>query len=181
MLQFTRFRLSGILIEMEVQMASTNHQNWSLGRPKMDFFEIWMDFGNLGFLMFLLLAKCRPKNPRKPYLWRKDGSKGWFLGPCHNPAWTTKLRFWPFWLILHSFVWQRLTPASVGGFWRPLDFEGVPNSTVFVKKQIQWEKECPRRGCEKTHNFDRFLMPKLEARNCKKICFPIIYVANWEI
>ena len=36
-----------------------------------------------------------------------------------------------FQLTLHSFIWQRLTPAGVGGLWRALDFEGVPKSIGF--------------------------------------------------
>ena len=67
----------------------------------------------------------------------------------HNPDWPPKLRFWPCWLILHSLIWQSLTLAGVGGFWRPLDFEGVPKSTIFIQNQNILSKHGDQERCLK--------------------------------
>ena len=74
------------------------------------------------------------------YIWMNGYETPAKIGPCHNPGWLTKHMFQPFWLILHSLIWQRLTPASVGGFGRPLDLEGVPKSTIF-ESQIKLRKQ----------------------------------------
>ena len=57
-------------------------------------FQILIDFGKLVFYMFLDAAQNIFGAK-----WRvQEGD----YRRNHNPDWTTKLRFWPFWLILHT-------------------------------------------------------------------------------
>ena len=94
---------------------------------------IFWDFDGLGQACFFDvlggLSKQATKSKRKMFFGEKKRPSRWIviiqLGPL-------KLMFRLFQLTLDTFVRQRQTPAGVGGFWRPLDLEGVPQSTIFL-------------------------------------------------
>ena len=110
---------------------------------KVSFFEIFLDLGNLVCLMLFRSAKRRAKITNKSPLGRAQIEKcGPLIIRMGHLNWQT----------LHSLVWQRLTPAVVGGFWRSLDYQ---------HKSIK--KGCPGRCLEKTWFMNGLLMPKWEA------------------
>ena len=68
--------------------------------------------------------------------------------------------------------------APLGGFGdpfgRPLDFEGVPKSIIFVQDQHKSSKKWPPGAVpEKTWNYDGKLMRKWGALSCKKEVFSL--------
>ena len=58
-------------------------------------------------------------------------------------------------------------------FWRPLDFEWVPQSTFFWNVLKTNQKKDLRRRFEQIYFSDWYLMPKWEAWNCKKEVFAL--------
>ena len=73
--------------------------------------------------------------------WQKAGQQISFLWKS-NPSWLQIIIQFG----THSLIWQRLAPASVGGFGRPLDFEGVQTSTIFRANQNKMRKMKSRNG-----------------------------------
>ena len=74
-------------------------------------FENFMDFGKpISFMSFDVLGnwqKAAQQIQKIRFLVTRAGPwrrKDETVREFHNPGWTTELRFWPFWLILHPYL-----------------------------------------------------------------------------
>ena len=148
-----------------------DYQNWSLGRPGCDLLRFGWIWASLFFFWDILGG------------WQKNISKKQQnpigANSNHNPDWTTKLRFKLFQLTLDSFVWQRLTPAGVGRFWRQLDFEGVPNRSSSNKINRKLQQRVSRQATlTKIWFWDWFLMPELKVLRCNSKHFALYLLKN---
>ena len=54
------------------------------------------------------------------------------------------MRFWEIFIIQRGHL--SLGFGYFGGFWRPLDFEGVPNVSIFWKNQHKMRKMISKKG-----------------------------------
>ena len=66
-------------------------------------------------------------------------------------------------------------------FWRPLDFEGVPKSTLFVLNEHKITKKDVHAGVLKQTNVCMKLYAKMEGLKMPKRAFFIIRVAKYEV
>ena len=71
--------------KMEVQIASTSHQNWSIGQQRFIFWYLY-GFGQDWFLVFFHLAKRRAENTTKSGFARLPGPRIEILEAINNPG-----------------------------------------------------------------------------------------------
>ena len=124
-LQFKRFRWSGKLIENGSPNDGNKSSKW---KPWAS--EVWLfwDFDGFWQSCFVDVFGCWQKAGPKT---QKSGllAKCWIqiiiqIETLSSGSGQT----------LHYYIWQRLTPTGIGGFWRPLDFEGASKVFSFFFK-----------------------------------------------